>query len=51
MFALVMRHAQSMRGIMLSSVACLAVPYLFHIISPRAYFRGGGKLLNIKRVL
>jgi hypothetical protein len=31
--ALVIQHAKRMRRIILSSVACLAVPYFFHIIS------------------
>ena len=31
--ALVMQHTKRMRGIVLLSVACLVLPYFFHIIS------------------
>ena len=47
--ALVIQHPKRMRSVM-SSVACPAVQYFFHIISQTAQF-SGKKLLNIKCVL
>jgi hypothetical protein len=37
--ALLIRHAKRMRLIMLSSVGCLALPYLFHLSHKRSYLR------------
>jgi hypothetical protein len=36
--SLIVRHAKRMRRFILSSVACLAVPYFFHIITQTARF-------------
>jgi hypothetical protein len=46
---LIIQHAESMRRIILSSVACLAVPYFSHYLINGTIF--GEKLLNIKCVL
>jgi len=36
--ALVIQHAERMRRILLSFIACLALPYFFHIIPLTAWF-------------
>ena len=48
--ALVNQHAKRMRR-MTSSVACLALPYIFGLSHKRHDFRGKKMLLNIKYIL
>jgi len=48
--ALVIQHSKRMRRIIMSSVSCLALPYFFTLSHERHHFRGGKKVLNIKRV-
>jgi hypothetical protein len=48
--ALVIQRAERMRRIILSSVACLALPYFITPSRNRHYFRGGKKF-NLKCVL
>jgi hypothetical protein len=45
--ALVIQHVTRMRPIILSSVACLSVPYFFTPSHKRNVFRGEKLLLNI----
>ena len=39
--ALIIQHAKRMRCVILSSVACLGLPYFFHIISQMTRFSEG----------
>jgi hypothetical protein len=48
--ALVIQHANRVRRIMSSSVACLNLKYFSTLSHKRYDFRGGGKVLNTKRV-
>jgi len=40
--AIVIRHVKHMRRVILSSVDCPALPYLYMLPHTRHYFRGGG---------